>query len=199
VVLYLCSTAIRRYLLERGALPERSLTVGFPANIREPGDERAGTVIGLLIAELATDVDEPRARLEAIVRSAAAAKAHLRALPPAARAQQSVVVNGPWFGAMSLGWGGLVPASCNVLISNVVGPREPVYLAGARLEALYPVSLVAHGTALNITCVSYADTMNVGLIGARDALPQLQRMARHMADGLGELEGVVAGVTPRRG
>lgn len=193
IVLYLCSSAIRRYLLDHDALPSRSLTVGFPANIREPGDDRPGTVIGLLIAELATDVPDPQERLAAIIRSTAAAKRHLRGLPAAARAQQSIVVNGPWFGGMALGWGGLVPASCNVLVSNVVGPPEPLFLNGARMDALYPVSLVAHGTALNITCVSYADTLNFGLIGARDSLPHLQHMALYMGEALAELEELGAG------
>jgi hypothetical protein len=76
----------------------------------------------------------------------------------------------------------------NVVISNVPGPDEPLYFRGARLDAAYPVSIPAHGMALNITCNSYAGNLNFGFIGCRDTLPHLQRLAVHYGDALVELE-----------
>jgi hypothetical protein len=84
-----------------------------------------------------------------------------------------------------------VPPAFNLVISNVPGPEEPLYFRGARLEASYPVSIPVHGMALNITCNSYAGSMNFGFIGCRDTLPKLQRLAVYCGEALCELEKAV--------
>src|SRR5258708_37862391 len=76
-----------------------------------------------------------------------------------------------------LGLGGHAPVPFNVAISNVPGPTESLYMNGSRLDALFPLSLLTHGNALNITCVSYAGTLNFGVTGPRDKMPPLQRLA----------------------
>ena len=88
--------------------------------------------------------------------------------------------------------GGRVRPAFNVVISNVPGPDEPLYFRGARLEASYPMSIPVHGLALNITCTSYAGTLNFGFIGCRDTLPHLQRLAVYCGEALTELEAAVA-------
>jgi diacylglycerol O-acyltransferase len=79
----------------------------------------------------------------------------------------------------------------NLVISNVPGPAEHYYLHGARLEAMYPVSNVTHGQALNITCYSYAGTLTFGIAGCRDTVPHLQRLAVYTGEALEELEEVL--------
>src|SRR4029077_1708491 len=71
VVLYLCGTALRRHLLEHAQLPSRSLTAGIPVNLRDPDDNRTGTAIGMIVADLGTNVGDPLVRLDAIKRSTA--------------------------------------------------------------------------------------------------------------------------------
>ena len=95
------------------------------------------------------------------------------------------------------GLGGHAPIPFNLGISNVPGPTEPLYLNGSRLDALFPLSLLLHGNALNITCVSYAGTLNFGFTGARDNLPHLQRLAVYMGGALEEIEGIVLGKRKR--
>ncbi len=193
VCLYLCGTALRRYLNEHAQLPRRSLTVGFPVSLRSADDDRVGTAIGTLVADLATNVGDPLERLEAIRASTAAAKEHLQAMPPEALSSQTVVVNGPFILGLVAGLKGRTPRPFNMLLSNVPGPAEPLYFAGSRLDAIFPVSLVFHGAALNVTCISYAGTMNFGLIGARDTLPHLQRLAVYLGEALEELTGILLG------
>lgn len=108
------------------------------------------------MAELATNVADPLERLEAIKRSTAAAKAHLRKLPPEALSKQVVVVNGPYIAGLLAGLGGRAPVPVSVGISNVPGPTQALYHNNARLDAIFPASLLCHGNALNITCLSYA-------------------------------------------
>ena len=73
-------------------------------------------------------------------------------------------------------------------ISNVPGPDKPLFFRGAELVSIFPVSIVTHGQALNITCESYAGMMNFGFTGCHSSLPSLQKLAVHAAEALGELE-----------
>ena len=191
IVLYLSSTALRRYLLEHGKVPTRSLTAGIPVNLREADDESAGTAVGMVIAQLATNVADPRQRLNKIKRATAEAKKHLASLPPAARTPYTLLMSAPYLTGLMAGLGGRAPVPFNVAISNVPGPPERLYYNGARLDAMFPLSLLTHGSALNITCVSYAGTLNFGFTGARDTLPHLQRLAPYMREALDELQEVL--------
>jgi hypothetical protein len=193
VVLYLCGTALRRYLSEHARLPRRSLTAGIPVNLRDADDNRTGTAIGMIIADLGTNVGDPLARLDAVKRSTAAAKRQLGTLPRSALGAQAVVINGPYIVALLAGLGGHTPAPFSLGISNVPGPPEPLYFSRSRLEAIFPVSLLTHGNALNITCVSYAGTLNFGLVGARDTLPHLQRLAIYLGEAVAELSELLLG------
>jgi len=188
VVLYLSGTALRRYLLEHARLPERSLTAGIPVNLRDASDQSMGTAITMMVAELGTNVASPVERLRAVSRSAAEAKLHLSRLPPEARTSYTLLLNAPYVTGLLLGLGGHAPVPFNVAISNVPGPAEPLYVNGSRLDSLFPLSLLTHGNALNITCVSYAGTLNFGFTGARDTMPHLQRLALYMGEALAEIE-----------
>lgn len=184
---------LRNYLLEHAEVPERSLTAGLPVNVRDEGDERVGTAIGFIVTELGTHLTDPRQRLDAIKLSAEAAKRNLRKLPKEALAMQAVAVNGPWLAGLLAGLRERAPIPYNVVISNVPGPKEPLYLDGARLDGMYPMSMITHGNAMNITCLTYVDTINFGFIGARDNLPHMQRIATGMNQVIEELEGVLLG------
>jgi diacylglycerol O-acyltransferase len=192
LVLYLCGSALRAYLSEHGRVPERPLTAGIPVNLREEGDQSTGTVVGMMVAELGTNIADPRERLEAIKRSTAAAKRHLADVPPSGRAAYTLLVNGPYIAGLIAGLGGRSPVPFNVGVSNVPGPTEPLYFNGSRLDALFPLSLLFHGNALNITCVSYAGTFNFGFTGARDTLPHLQHLAISMGEAVEEIAEVLA-------
>jgi diacylglycerol O-acyltransferase len=188
IVLYLSGTALRRYLAEHAQVPDRPLTAGIPVNLREADDQSMGTAIGIMVAELGTNIADPIERLQAIARSTAEAKHHLSELPPEARTSYTLLINGPYIAGLVAGLGGHAPIPFNLGISNVPGPTEPLYFNGSRLDALSPLSLLLHGNALNITCVSYAGTLNFGLTGARDTLPHLQRLAIYMGEALAQIE-----------
>jgi diacylglycerol O-acyltransferase len=200
LVLYLSGTALRRYLEEHARLPDRPLTAGIPVNIRETEDQSMGTAIAFIIAELGTNVADPLERLQTIARSTAEAKRHLSRLPSEARTSYTLLLNAPYIAGLVLGLGGHAPAPFSVGISNVPGPTTPLYADGSRLDSLFPLSLLTQGNALNITCVSYAGTLNFGFTGARDTMPHLQRLAIYMGEALEEIEGLIGsarGSSPR--
>ncbi|TXH02896.1 MAG: wax ester/triacylglycerol synthase family O-acyltransferase [Nevskiaceae bacterium] len=198
IVLYLSATALRRFMEEANTLPNKSLTAGIPVNVRPKDDQGTGNAISFIIANLATDIADPLRRLQAIKDSTAEAKEHLQSLPREAITQYTVLLMAPYMLQLLSGLGGRVRPVFNVTISNVPGPEQPLYFNGARLEAMYPVSLIAHGGALNITCLSYAGTLNFGFTGCRDTLPHMQRLAVYTGEALQELETLLLAPAKRK-
>ncbi|MGH8517746.1 MAG: WS/DGAT/MGAT family O-acyltransferase, partial [Panacagrimonas sp.] len=188
VVLALSSAAIRRFLLESNALPARSLTAGIPVSIRAKDDLGEGNAISMAVSTLATDVKDPVGRLRAITASTRCAKAHLQQMSRRALQPYTTLFALPYVAQMATGIGSRRRPVFNVVISNVPGPTTPLYLRGARLMELYPISLALQGQALNISCVSYAGTLNFGFIAARDSVPHMQKLAVYMGEALEELE-----------
>ena len=166
MVLALCGAALRRFLLELGELPEKPLTAGIPVSVRPADDDTTGNAITFIISTLGTDIDDPRERLEAIKASTRRAKEHLQELPRQALMQYTIMLMAPYMLSLLTGVGGRTRPMFNVTISNVPGPAMPLYFRGARLQATYPVSLVTHGQALNITCHGYAGTLAFGFTAA---------------------------------
>ncbi len=188
IVLALCSGALRRFLKDLGALPGQPLTAGIPVSLRASDDQGAGSAISFIIANLATNIADPEHRVAAIAASTRRAKAMLEDLPRDTIERFTAALMTPYSLQMLAGLEGRTRPVFNVTVSNVPGPREPLYFRGSRLEAMYPVSAVTHGQALNITCYSYAGTFSFGFAGCRDTLPHMQRLAVYTGAALEELE-----------
>ena len=77
--------------------------------------------------------------------------------------------------------------SFNLIVSNVPGPDFPLYLAGARMVAMYPVGPIVEGVGVNVTVFSYLDTMYVGVQACWDLAPDIDAIARGMEESLDEL------------
>ena len=188
IVLTICGGALRRFLDDSGDLPEAALTAGIPVSVRPKDDENAGNAITFIIASLGTDIDDPLERLMAIRRSVQAAKDHVRSLPRAAMTQYTIALMAPTILTLLSGRGGRTRPVFNITISNVPGPDKPLYYRGAELLGTFPVSIVTHGQALNITCHSYAGRMAFGFTGCHATLPHMQRIAVYTGAAFEELE-----------
>jgi WS/DGAT/MGAT family acyltransferase len=188
IVLAVCGGALRRFLDDSGDLPEASLTAGIPVSVRPKDDEGAGNAITFIIARLGTDIEDPLERLAAIRSSVQAAKEHVRSLPRAAMMQYTIALMGPTILTLLSGLGGRTRPVFNITISNVPGPDKPLYFRGAELLGTFPVSIVTHGQALNITCHSYAGKMAFGFTGCHATLPHMQRIAVYTGQAFDELE-----------
>ncbi len=188
IVLATCGGALRRFLDDRGELPEKPVTAGIPVSVRPKDDENAGNAITFIIATLGTDIEDPLERLTAIRASAQAAKAHVQSLPREAMTQYTVALMAPTILSLLTGLAGRTRPVFNITVSNVPGPDKPLYFRGAELLATYPASIVTHGQALNITVQSYAGTMDFGFTGCHETLPHLQRIAVYTLEAFEELE-----------
>jgi diacylglycerol O-acyltransferase / wax synthase len=156
--------------------------------VRPKDDPGGGNAVGGILATLATDIEDPDARLTAIIASTRAAKAQLTGMPKNAIIQYTALLMAPLSFQQVTRTAGRVRPAFNVVISNVPGPEHTLFFRGARMVAAYPLSIPFHGYGLNITLNSYVDTLNFGFIGCRDALPHLQRLAVYSGEALGELE-----------
>ena len=191
VVLAVCGGALRQFLSESGNLPDKSLTAGIPVSVRPSDDEGTGNAISFIVSTLGTNVSDAGERLSAIKASVKHAKAHLQGLPRQAMLQYTMLLMAPTMLTMLTGVGGRTRPMFNVTISNVPGPDKPLYFRGAELLATFPASIVTHGQAINITCQSYAGSMNFGFTGCHSTLPSMQRVAVYAEVALADLEKAV--------
>ncbi|HET7530250.1 MAG TPA: wax ester/triacylglycerol synthase family O-acyltransferase [Mycobacteriales bacterium] len=190
VVLAMCSSALRAYMLELGALPDAPLVAMTPVSLRrdDDGSESSGNAVGTILCNLATDRDDAAERLDLIHASMQQGKELFSGLNQVQATAISAAMMTPLL--LSMAPGGIsriAPPPFNVIISNVPGPKRPLYFNGARLQGVYPLSIPTTGQALNITVTSYAGSMEFGLIGCRRSVPHLQRLLTHLDDALEEL------------
>lgn len=188
IVLAITAGALRRFLREQNALPGEPLVAGVPVSLRPKDDQGAGAAVSFIMANLATHIADPRRRLTAIVASTQRAKSVMRNMSREEIENFTAAIMAPSSFQSTLNLEGLARPVFNVTVSNVPGPAEPLYFRRARLEAMYPVSAVVHGQALNITCYSYAGSLGFGFAGCRDSVPRLQRIAVYSGEALEELE-----------
>jgi WS/DGAT/MGAT family acyltransferase len=200
VVVALCASAVRDWLLEQDALPTDPLVAMVPMSVRT--DEEKGTFgnrVSMMIVPIPTNVEDPRERLMTAHETLKSAKQRHRALPanlltdatsfipPAVHARAS---------RLTMEIGGRLAPPLNLVISNVPGPREPLYLAGAQLQAHFPVSVVTDGVGLNMTVMSYRDHVDFGLVGDRDLMGDAWPLMAGLERALDELCEVVCGKKP---
>ena len=189
IILAVCSGALREYLISQHALPKKPLIAMVPASIRDD-DSEVSNRITMILANLGTHKEDPLERLKIIRRSVLNAKQKFK------RMTANQILNYSAFVYSAAGLNiisGLMPKrqAFNLVISNVPGPREPLYWNGAKLDALYPASIVLDGQALNITMTSYLDKLEVGLTACRNALPKMQNLLIHLEEEIQRFESLI--------
>jgi diacylglycerol O-acyltransferase len=194
VVIAMSTTALRRWLLKRDALPDQPLVAAVPVSLRRVGHGCDGANrLSAMIAPLATHIDDPDERFEAVRRTMRTVKRRFVAASA-----------GGWFEEISA----LVPAAfssaatrvaiqlapvliqpVNLMISNVRGPLLPLYMSGARVLNYHPASVISDLTGgVNITVFSYAGSLDVGIVACPDLVPDVWELIDYLRDALEELK-----------
>lgn len=197
VVIAISAGAVRTWMLEHGALPERSLQALIPISIRTEEDEGdIGNKVSGMIAPIGTHIADPIDRLSFVHHTMEIARETHQATP-ATMLQDFAQFAPPAIAARAArvayrnGRGGRW-TPFNLVISNVPGPDFPLYLAGAQLEGHYPVSTITDGAALNITLHSYLGQLCFGLIADRDLVPDLAAILDSIHDEVDRLKQALA-------
>ncbi|MGV5048419.1 WS/DGAT/MGAT family O-acyltransferase [Rhodococcus pyridinivorans] len=187
VVLAMSSGALRAFLSEQGALPDKSLVAMVPMCLR-PDKDCAGKELGVLMADMGTDLADPADRLARVSASTTQGKASMQGMSSLSRLAASALGVAPLAVGILTRNRALPRPPFNVIVSNVPGAPDPLYWNGARVDAVYPLSVPVDGQALNITCTSTDDAIAFGLTSCSRSLPQLQPLLDHFDTALGELE-----------
>jgi diacylglycerol O-acyltransferase len=186
VVLAICGSALRDYLISQHALPDRPLIAMVPMSIRDD-DSEGGNQVASILANLGTHISDPTQRLELIKKSVLDAKSRFAHMSKAEIMNYTAATMMPaCFHLVT----GLKPEwqTFNVVISNIPGPREHLYWNGAKLSGMYPVSIPLNRIALNITLFSYIDQLEFGLTACRRTMPSMQRLLAYIESAIKDLE-----------
>jgi WS/DGAT/MGAT family acyltransferase len=193
VTLACLSGAMRAFFSRRGETLDGSLVAMVPISVRSDAERGAlGNRVSATLVSLATGVEDPAARLKVIAAGMLQAKEQqetvgselfsnwAQALFPMVSTRVSRLVT-------NLRLFDHLPPMFNVVASNIPGPDAPLFMAGARMVAVYPIGPVAEGVGVNVTVFSYLGTMYVGVQGCWDLVPDVDVIANGMVDALGEL------------
>jgi diacylglycerol O-acyltransferase / wax synthase len=199
VVMAICAGGVRRWLIARRELPTEPLLAAVPILVRgDSNDNGLADHVSMMIARLPTDEADPRERLAKAHDAMRVAKDRhdavpanvlgdmTRYAPPAVAGLAARLV-----GAVSIDE--MASPPFNLTISNVPGPRHPVYCGGSRLVANYPLSVLSEGVGLHISLVTYDNKLHLGVVTCRDALPSQWELVDDIVESLHELRSAVVG------
>jgi diacylglycerol O-acyltransferase len=195
VVVALCTTAVRQWLLERDALPEEPLVAMVPVSVRTEEERGAfGNRVSMMIVPIPTDEAHALRRLERTHELLRSAKERHQALPANLLTDATAFIP-PAVASLAarttMQLLGRTRPPVNLVISNVPGPRNPLFLAGAQLQATYPVSVIVDGVGLNITVMSYRDHLDFGIVADREQVDDAWSMLDGLRAALAEFETAV--------
>jgi diacylglycerol O-acyltransferase len=182
--------ALRRYLHDQGVDLKRPITIQMPVNLRKEGEKTAGNKIGIIQVELSPPTDDPYVRLRNIGYSLRNVRTMVDSVAPEAIESYTIITGLVAQIAETLKLSNKMPPMGNTLVSNVPGPKEHLYIKGARMEEMHPMSTLPPSNLLNITLFSYAGDLFFGLI-ATDELPNLERLGVYVEEAFAELEASV--------
>ncbi len=198
VVLAVAGGALRSYLQERGELPAESLLATVPVSVRSSSRRSDGAnKVSALFTRLGTDIEDPLERVRDLAVRNRHAKDHHNAISADSLQDWAEFAAPRTFGLAVRAYAGLRlaerhPVVHNLVISNVPGPPVPLFFVGARIEALYPLGPVFHGAGLNITVMSNAGELHVGVIACRESVPDVDDLVQRFPAALAELRAAAA-------
>lgn len=180
VFIAVASGALRTYLGGRGGVPDKSLTCTVPVSLRGAQFEGFGNRVGSWFLSIASDVQDPAERLEQVIRNTRAAREHSEACDRE--------LNMDWMAYRTV-WSSYVglfkgmaekfvsSPTFNVILSNVKGPSQQRWANGSKVVAIRSIGPLSGDIGLNITCWSYMDTLNIGLVACREHMPDIWDLA----------------------
>jgi len=203
VVIAVCAGALRRWLGARRELPTDPLLALVPLSVRDEHTGRhrgtgADSRVAVIVTALATHEADPARRIRLIASAAAEARRSLDAVPASLLSDVSAFAS-PAVASLaarvvsSTRIANIANPPFNLVITNVPGPQQPLYCAGARQVATYAIPAISDGVGLSISAMSYDGHVHVGAVSCRELMPDLWGLVRMMPDALGELRALTAG------
>jgi WS/DGAT/MGAT family acyltransferase len=191
VVMALVASTLRKFLEDRGELPDSTLVAMVPVSVHDKSDRPGRNQVSGMFASLETDIDSPAERLKSIAEANSVAKQHSSAIGATLLQDWTQFAAPAVFGvAMRLYASTNLAAARpvhNLVVSNVPGPQLPLYFLGSEVKAMYPLGPIFHGSGLNITVMSLNGKLDVGIVSCPELLPDLWDLADDFEVALEEL------------
>ena len=194
VVLAACTMALRRWLIDHDALPEKSLVASVPISVHgEGGDDTMTNQVSAMMVSLPVLLEDPVEQLMAIRQDTKGAKEVHKALGADTLTGLAEFAPPRLLNRASRLYSRLNLADRhrpvhNLVVSNVPGPPIPLYCAGGRVVATYPMGPILEGAGLNLTVLSNMGNVDFGAIACREMVPDLWDIAEHFADAVALLK-----------
>ncbi len=204
VVMAMCASALRSYTDARGEKLEQDLVAMVPMSVRTGGENDAsGNRVATMLASLATTIDDPVERLLAISAGMRQAKEQQSAIGATTLQDWAEFAAPAVLGRAVRAYARYRLADhhrpiFNLTISNVPGPPFPLYSAGARMVANYPMGPINDGAGLNMTVVSYMNQLDFGVVTCRELLPDAWAITDGLGDALDELRKRADSSAPKK-
>ena len=191
VVMALVSGVLRKFLDDRGELPDSTLVAMVPVSVHDKSDRPGRNQVSGMFSSLETHIDTPAERLKSISEANSVAKQHSSAIGATLLQDWTQFAAPAVFGvAMRLYASTKLTEARpvhNLVISNVPGPQMPLYFLGSEVKAMYPLGPIFHGSGLNITVMSLNGKLDVGIVSCPELLPDLWDLADDFEPALDEL------------
>ena len=188
VVVALCAGVLRRFLLERGELPDNPLVATVPVSVHDKSDRPGRNHTTWMFCRVESQISDPAERIRTTASGNTAAKDHTAAMGPTLL-HDWTQFGGPTMFGTAMRILPRIPHSpvFNLILSNVPGPRDQLYFLGCQVDAMYPLGPILGGAGLNITVMSLNGELGVGIIACPDLVPELWNIADAFPDALKEL------------
>jgi diacylglycerol O-acyltransferase len=184
VMLAAVAGGMRTYLLRRGEQPV-ALKAMVPVNVRSSKDENLGNRISFMFAELPCDEPDALERLEHVHATTSARKRNRE--PQGADLALKAAEHTPGVVQHAISRVLASPRTFNLVVSNIPGPTEPMYLLGCPLQAIYPIVPLTDRHAVSIGMTTIGERACFGVYADREALPDAGALAADIDDALTEL------------
>ena len=201
VIMTLIDHALHSYLGEHHAPAGKPLVALMPMSVRAQGGEASGNQVSAELVAMGEPASPPRQRLDEVHRATSSAKGRSSKMPTAARQLYTLFIAGSSALPDIASAMKSIPSG-NLVISNMVGPRDQLYLAGAPLVAFHGLPIVPPGGGLNITFATVHDTICLGIGAAPEAVDDPYHLTRLIGETLEQLETSIGDDKPaskRRG
>lgn len=201
VVLALCAGTLRKYLEDTDALPDEPLVAVCPVSVSGGDGHKAGNQVSAIFTSLATHIEDPLERIHAIANSTVGAKEDHNAIGALTLTDWAEWAAPRTFGLAARLYSSMNLANShrpihNLVISNVPGPPFPLYMSGSEMVAAYPMGPIMDGAGLNITVMSYRDSVDIGFLGCTDLVPDIWDLADCVAAAFDEIKAAVGAIDP---